>query len=125
MKLKTIVFVAAFTSAPFSAFAHDVEKGPNGGQIVDVKGHHVEFTTKDSAIAVYLTDEKDAPIKSAGAEGKAIVQGGGKATTVMLSPTEPNIMTGKLEAPLAPGAKIVVSGRLADGHEILARFVAK
>ena len=125
MKVKTLVLIATLTLAPVAAFAHDVEKGPNGGQIVDAKGHHVEFTTKDSAIVIYLTDEKDAPIKSAGAEGKAIVQDGGKAVTVTLTPTEPNVLNGKLETPLAPGAKIVVSGKLSDGHEILARFVAK
>ena len=124
--IRKLIFVAAAiiaTQGP--AYAHDVEKGPNGGQIVDAKGHHVEFTTKDSAIVIYLTDEKDAPIKSAGAEGKAIVQDGGKAVTVILTPTEPNVLTGKLETPLAPGAKIVVSGKLSDGHDVLARFVAK
>ena len=125
MKLKTVLLAAAIVAAPMVARAHNLDKGPNGGQVVDVKGHHVEFTTKDNAVVVYLMDEKDAPILSKGAEGKAILQDGSKTSTVTLAPAEPNILTGKLEAPLAAGAKVVVSGKLSDGHEILARFVVK
>ena len=124
--IRKLIFVAAVllaTQGPVCS--HEVEKGPNGGQVVDAKGHHVEFTTKDSAIVIYLTDEKSAPIPSAGAEGKAIVQDGGKSATVALAPSEPNVMTGKLDTPLNAGAKIVVAGKLPDGHEILARFVVK
>ena len=125
MTVRTLTLFAALSLMPMTALAHDLEKGPNGGQVVDVKGHHVEFTTKDNAIVVYLTGDKDAPIASAGAEGKAIVQEGGKASTIALTPVEPNVMTGKLEAPLTAGSKVVVSGKLSDGHEILARFVTK
>lgn len=105
--------------------AHENASGPNGGQIVDVKGHHVEFTVKDNAITVYLTDDKDAPIASAGATAKAVIQDAGKSTNISLVPAEPNLLTGTLPAPLSTGAKVVIAGKLADGHEILARFVAK
>ena len=107
------------------SFAHDMGSGPNGGQVVDVKGHHVEFTVKDTLITVYLTDDKDGPIASAGAQAKALVQDAGKSATVNLAPAEPNVLTGTLTAPLASGAKVVIAGKLSDGHEILARFVAK
>lgn len=112
-----------FLAAPASA--HDMPAGAHGGQIVDVKGHHVEFTSKDTSVTIYLTDDKDAPLSSAGTSAKAIVQDSGKTVSVALTPAEPNVLTGKLDSALAPGAKIVVSGKLADGHDILARFVAK
>ncbi len=116
---------AALLLTSSAVMAHDLEKGPHGGAIVDVKGHHVEFISKDSEIIIYLTDDKDAPISSKGAEGKAVIQDAGKSRTVGLTPAEPNLLTGKTDGPLNAGAKIVVSGKLADGHAILARFVAK
>lgn len=103
--------------------AHDMATGPHGGQVVDVKGHHVEFTVKDTAITVYLTDDKDAPIASAGAEARAVVQDAGKSASINLAPADPNLLTGTLASPLAAGAKVVIAGKLSDGHEILARFV--
>lgn len=107
------------------AHAHENANGPHGGQLVDVKGHHVEFTVKDTAITVYLTDDKDGPIASTGATAKAVIQDGGKSANISLAPAEPNLLIGTLAAPLSAGAKIVIAGKLADGHEILARFVAK
>lgn len=122
---RTSFLVTALLAFAVPAGAHDMEKGPHGGQIVDVKGHHVEFTSKDAAITVYLTDDKDGPIPSAGAQAKAVVQDAGKSATITLAPAEPNLLNGTLSAALSPGAKIVIAGKLADGHEILARFVAK
>jgi hypothetical protein len=125
MTRKFAVAIAALCALAIPALAHDLEKGPNGGQLVDVKGHHVEFTAKPDAIVIYLTGDKDAPIASAGTDARALVQDGGKTTTVALTPAEPNILTGKLDAALTAGAKVVVTGKLSDGHEILARFVVK
>lgn len=122
---RTISLLPVFLALAAPVAAHDMEKGPHGGQIVDVKGHHVEFTAKDAAITVYLTDDKDGAIASAGAEAKAVVQNAGKAETVTLAAAAPNLLIGTLGAALTPGAKIIIAGKLADGHEILARFVAK
>jgi hypothetical protein len=123
---RSVLFATAvlMMSQPL-AYAHELEKGPNGGQVVDDKGHHIEFTIKDQAIVIHLTGDKDAPIASVGAEAKAIIQVGGKTTTEVLIPADPNILTGKLAGPLSSGAKIVVSGKLSDGHQFLARFVAR
>lgn len=122
---RTALFTAAFLAFAAPAMAHDMEKGAHGGQVTDVKGHHVEFTAKDTAITIYLTDDKDGPIPSAGAEAKAVVQQAGKPATIALAPAAPNLLTGTLGAALTPGDKVVIAGKLADGHEILARFVAK
>ena len=124
--LRALVLAACLASgAAPGAYAHDQDKGPNGGQVVEVKGHHVELTVKGSEIILHLSDKDHAPIASKGATGRVVVLVGGKQTTVELVAVEPNLLTAKPDAPLGPGARIVVSTRLSDGHEILARFVLK
>ena len=107
---------------PVGVSAHEATKGPNGGALVDVQGHHVEFVPSAGEMTFYLTGEKDAPIASAGSKVKAIVQDSGKTTQVDLAIVEPNKLVGKLASPLSPGAKVVVTGSLADGHGLQARF---
>jgi hypothetical protein len=50
MKLTHILAAAALTSfLPALSLAHDMEKGPNGGPIVEAAGHHVEFVDEGGA----------------------------------------------------------------------------
>lgn len=124
MRLTHLVLATALVLGSGAAFAHE-GAGPNGGQIVEIQGHHVEFTTKDKEIVLILTDEKSKPIESKGATGHIVILDAGKQATVDLAPVDPNKLSAKLEAPLAAGAKVVVSAKLSDGHELQARFVAK
>lgn len=105
--------------------AHDAASGPNGGQVIEVKGHHLELTTKDNEITLYLSDEAHSPIASKGASGRAVVLEGSKQASLALTPAEPNRLLARLEAPLSPGARVVVTARLVDGHDVIARFVVK
>jgi methionine-rich copper-binding protein CopC len=124
MNVKTLALACAIVIGGIaSAHAHDEEKGPNGGQVVDASGHHLEFVASGSDLTVFLTDEKAAAISSAGAKMKAIVQQNGKTDQVALSAAEPNKLVGKAAAPLGTGAKVVVTGSMADGHAIQGRFV--
>ena len=125
MCLKSFILTCALLSFPALASAHDVVKGPNGGQVVDDAGHHVEFTTKGDQIVLYLSDEADKPLSSAKAAGRVIVQDGGKQATAELVAVEPNVLSAKLAAPLSNGAKIAVTIKLGDGHDVKARFVAR
>ena len=122
-KLSTLALatVLAF-SLPAASMAHEATKGPNGGALVDVDGHHVEFVPSAGEITFFLTGEKDAPIASAGAKAKAIIQADGKTAQIDLAIVDPNKLVGKIANPLLPGAKIVVTGTLADGHGLQARF---
>ena len=108
-----------------SAQAHEGELGPNGGQIVEDASHHVEFLSKADQIVLFISDAADAAHPTTGATGRVIVQDGAAQATADLSTTEPNQMVAKLAKPLSPGAKLVVSLKLADGHDVKARFVAK
>jgi cytoskeletal protein RodZ len=112
--------IAGFVSA---ASAHEVSKGPNGGPVVDVAGHHIEMVAKGTEFVLYLTDAADKPLASAGTKAaRAIVQDAGKTATVPLSAIDPNKLVGTLTQPLGAGARIVVSATLADGHALQARF---
>lgn len=122
-KMTALAIAAALALAfPLGATAHEATKGPNGGALIDVDGHHVEFVPLENELTFYLTGEKDAPIASAGSKMKAIVQEGGKTTQIELIVAEPNKLAGKLAAPLSSGTKVVVTGTLADGHALQARF---
>lgn len=120
--LKSIAALAIVVSASMAS-AHEVSKGPNGGPVVDVAGHHVEMVTKGTEFVLYLTDAADKPLSSVGTKAaRAIVQDAGKTATVALSAIEPNKLVGTLAQPLGAGARIVISATLADGHALQARF---
>jgi hypothetical protein len=125
MRLKSIFVALSLLALPIAAIAHDVVKGPNGGQVVDDAGHHVEFTAKANEIILFLSDNADAPLSSAKATGRVIIQDGGKQAAVDLAAVEPNILSAKLSAPLSTGAKLAVTIKLSDGHDVKARFVAR
>jgi hypothetical protein len=125
MRITQIAFALALIAAPAASLAHEVAIGPNGGQVVDDKGHHVELTVKGQEIVLYLSDKDDKPIPSKGATGKAVIQDAGKTAAVDLVPAEPNLLSAKLGGNLGKGAKVVVSAKLSDGHSVQARFVVK
>ena len=124
MRIQQLLITIAIAGAPAVAMAHDVAKGPHGGQVIDDAGNHVEFTTKNDQIMLYLTDPADKPIDSAKATGRIVSQAGDKQTNLDLVSTVPNLMVAKLPSPLGKGAKVVISIKLADGHDVKARFVS-
>ena len=121
-RVATMAVVLAFAG---QGHAHNTDQGPHGGLVVESNGHHIELTTKGTDLTLYLIDEAHAATPSAGASGRAVVLEGAKQSTVPLTAAEPNRLSGKLAAPLSPGARIVVSVKLVDGHDLLARFVLK
>ena len=125
MRLLIAVMTTVLVASTASAFAHDMAKGPNGGQVVEDSGHHVEFTTKDTQVVLFLTEASDAPLATKGATGRVIVQDGSAQAIADLTAAEPNQLTAELAAPVKPGSKLVVSIKLADGHDVRARFVVK
>ena len=117
--LATALILASVTFAT----AHEEAKGPNGGQVADAAGHHIEFVPSPKELTFYLTDESGKDIASAGTKAKALVQDATKTTPVELSAEIPNKLTAKLSAPLVAGAKVVVTAVMADGHSLQARYV--
>ena len=97
-------------------------KGPNGGIVMKVEDHPIEFVFSDQEIVFYVGDHDGKPMPTKGLKARAVVQVGGKTTTIALSPAEPNRFVGKLAAPLGSKARVVFSS-VFDGHNLQARFV--
>lgn len=107
------------------AAAHDVEVGPNGGPMIDAKGHHLELVLKGIDLTVFVTDAAHAPAAVKGASGRAVILAGKEQKTVTLEARDPNILAVKLAAPLPAGSRVVVSAKLGGGQDLLGRFVTK
>ena len=97
-------------------------KGPNGGMVVKVEDHPIEFVLRGQEIVFYVGDHDGKPMPTKGLKARAIVQDGGKTMTIALSPAPPNTFVGKLAAPLGAKARVVFSSFI-DGHSLQARFV--
>jgi hypothetical protein len=88
------------------------KKGPNGGMIVTSQGHPIEFVLKGQELVFYVSDDDGSSLSTATMRGRATIQEGGKTTTVPLEPAAPNMMVGKLQAPLGSKARVVFSGTI-------------
>lgn len=100
-------------------------KGPNGGVVADVPGGHAELVESPSELAVYLTDEDLKPMASDKASAKATILAGGKTETLDLAPSAPNKLAVALAAPLAKGARVVVSVKTGAGKTFQLRHQKK
>ena len=102
------------------------KKGANGGLMAESQGHPIELVPKAQEIVFYLSDDDGSPLQTKGMRGRATVQNAGKTTTVTLEPAAPNMMIGKLQAPLSSKARVVFSATLKEGghtHTLTARYV--
>lgn len=127
MKTMTLALAAALalSTTAWAAGGGHSHKGPHGGELIDVTGGHAEFVDGPTEIALYLSDEDGKPLTAKGASGKATVLSGGKTVTVVLSPSQPDRLTGPLAQPLAKGDKVVVSAKTGDGRSIHVRHVER
>jgi hypothetical protein len=115
------LLIAMTTTA---SFAQAPKKGPNGGMIVTSQGHPIEFVLKGQELIFYVSDDDGSSLSTKDMRGRATVQDGGKTVTVPLEPAAPNMMSGKLQAPLGSKARVVFSGNL-HGHALTARYVTE
>jgi hypothetical protein len=120
MILRALMIAAV--SLTLIAKADAETKGPNGGIVVKVEDHPIEFVLREQEIVFYVGDHDGKPMPTKGLKARAIVQVGGKTMTIALSPAPPNMFVGKLAAPLGAKARVVFSS-VFDGHNLQARFV--
>jgi len=121
---KRLFIAVLFAAIASGASAQAQKKGVNGGDVVTVEGHPIEFVSKGPDITFYIIDDDGTtPVQTKGLRGRAVIQDGGKTTTVNLSAAEPNKFVGKLQAPLGSKARVVFSARV-EGHNLQARFTS-
>lgn len=114
--------IPAMVLAAFLAVSHPAQAaGPNGGLTTVADGHPIELVSTDKDLTFFVIGEDGKPVDTAGMTAKAFVQVGGKTETVALKGAAPNKLSGTLPAPLAAGAKVVLSAKM-HGHNIQARF---
>lgn len=104
--------------------AHAQNAGPNGGMLAGKGGHETELVVTPTELTVYIIDHGKAH-STKGVSLRAIVQHGGKSTTVPLVDVENKKLVGKLESPLGAGAIVVVTGKDDHGDVLSARYTIK
>jgi hypothetical protein len=120
--LKRMTIAALLAAIAFVATAQNTKKGDNGGDVVVMEGHPIEFVARGEEIAFYiLEDDGKSPTPTKGFAGRAVIQDGGKTFAVNLSPAEPNLFVGQLPMPLGSRARVVFSAKV-EGHNLQARF---
>jgi hypothetical protein len=119
---KPAIVSLMFVLTAFAAAAQS-SKGENGGEVVVMEGHPIEFVSKGQAVMFYiLEDDGKSPTPTKGFSGRAVIQDAGKTTAVNLSPAEPNMFIGQLAMPLGSKARVVFSAKI-PGHTLQARFI--
>jgi hypothetical protein len=122
---KHAMFALLIVMTATASIAHaQQKKGANGGMVVTSQGHPIEFMVKDQDLVFYINDDDGSPLSTKEMRGRATIQDSGKTTTVPLEPAAPNMMVGKVQAPLGSKARVVFSANL-HGHALTARYVTE
>lgn len=122
LNVRSLAFALSLCLIVATAWAHGPARGPNGGQMQDLAGGHVELVAQDNEIVVYLFDGEYKPISAQGAVATATVLVQGKQETLTLQPAEGNVMRGRGVFPAHPGLKVVVSLTLPGQRPQLGRY---
>jgi hypothetical protein len=123
--LRLLLVTLFASSLGATAFAGDVSgRGPNGGRVADAANGHIEFVTKGTEVVVYTFDHDNKPVPAEGVTGRVTIQESGKTRTADLKVDGANRLTGKIEAPLATGARVIVSLTPKGGKPVQARYTA-
>jgi hypothetical protein len=122
MTARSLVYAMGLCLIVATAYAHGPARGPNGGQMQDLAGGHVELVAHDNEIAVYLFDAEDKPMSAQGVIATVTVLSQGKQETVMLQPADGNVMRGRGVFLARPGLKVVVSLTLPGQRPQLGRY---
>ena len=121
MNLKALTLVSILAAASPS-FAHEVQKGPNGGRVADAGTYHVELVAKDNTVDIFLTDSEDKAVSPSGFKGTAILVVNGKAQRIVLEAASEAKLTGKASVALPAQPKGAIQLTAPDGKTASAKF---
>ena len=87
------------------ASAEDYEKGPNGGQMLDVAGIDAELLTSGNSVTINVFDASSAkPVPTKGYTGAVLIIGGPSRETVTLA-SRPRTLKGEAKNPVPPAQR--------------------
>ena len=115
-----LIAALAFAGAAIAQHAHG-DKGPNGGQMLDVADVHAELLIAGNTITINIFDEGTKPVATKGFTASALVVRGPERETVALAPSGENALKGDAKKS-ATGAAITVTLKTAAGKSGQARF---
>jgi hypothetical protein len=120
--MKKIFALLLALLATSTAYAQSA--GPNGGILAGKGGHETELVLSPTELTVYIIDHGKVH-STKGVNLRAVVQQGGKSTTVQLADVDNKKLVGKLETPIGAGAIVVVTGKDDHGDVLTARYTIK
>ena len=120
MILRALMIAAVGLTLVASAGAQT--KGPNGGIVVKVDDHPVEFVFRDQEIVFYVGDHDGKPMPTKGLKARAVVQVGGKTIDHQSVAGGAEQVCRQARGAAGPKARVVFSS-VFDGHNLQARFV--
>lgn len=98
--------------------------GPNGGLLAGKGSHQTELVVSPTALTVFMLHDGKIDDTN-GVSLRAVVQVGGKTTTINLVNQNGKRLVGALAAPLGTGAIVVLTGKDHHGGSISARYVVR
>ena len=122
MKLVLAFLFALAWVTPSSAQHAHGHKGPNGGQMEDVAGVHLELLTSGQTVTLNVFDEANKAVATTGFTASALISAGSERETLNLAPSGTNSLSGQTKKPINAGATISVTLRTAAGKTGQARF---
>ena len=104
--------------------AHAQKTGPNGGMLAGKGGHELELVATPTDLTIFIIDHGKVH-STKGVSLRAVIQQGGKSTTLPLVDVGGTKLTGELKVPLGPGAIVVITGKDDHGDVLSARYTIK
>lgn len=117
-----LALILAFSASASAQHNHNNQKGPNGGQVEDVAGVHLEFVSSGTTLTFNVLDESNKPISAKGITASALVVAGGDRETVTLTVQGDSQLKGELKKPIPAGATVSVTLKTPAGKSGQARF---
>lgn len=104
--------------------AHAQKTGPNGGMLAGKGGHELELVATPTDLTIFIIDHGKVH-STKGVSLRAVIQQGGKSTTLPLVDVGGTKLTGELKVPLGSGAIVVITGKDDHGDVLSARYTIK
>lgn len=122
MKYALLLGLALAWAGPAVAQHAHGQRGPNGGQMEDVAGVHLELLTSGQTVTLNVFDEANKPVPTKGFTASALITAGSDRETLSLAPEGENALKGQAKKPINAGATISVTLKTAAGKSGQVRF---